>query len=183
MLSSYRIFEPTRKMAGQIQTEKSKELLDLTGSFGGGMIPRMSEGHMRNDVYLKHFQKNQIIISKNDARSVLIFFFGNKVPPAEQITDDDVAFAQALLLEAIDKSYAMGYVNAIFDVFYMKVPTPDSFKDMIKEFAKNAAKNWFDHATGKDVSDPKIYNNVRLMINSNFGSVWQIRMGGGGLTF
>ena len=72
---------------------------------------------MADDIYLKHFQKDEIVISTEDARKILIFFFGNNVPPVEQLTDQDIAFAQALLLEAVDKSYAMGYVNAIFDVF------------------------------------------------------------------
>ena len=40
-------------------------------------------------------------------------------------------------------------------------------------------------STGKDLEDPKIYNNVRAVIRANFGShsVWGIRMNGGGLDY
>jgi hypothetical protein len=110
-----------------------------------------------------------------------VFFFGSNVPPTENLTDEDVSFAQALLLEAIDKSYAMGYVQAIFDNFYMKIP--DDVAEMVKDFAKQAAKNWFDHAAGKDLSKAKIYYNVKVMISNNFSTVWQIRMQGGDLTY
>ncbi len=136
------------------------------------------------DIHLKHFGKDEIIITPDQAQRILVFFFGSNVPPTEQLKDDDVAFAQALLLEAIDKSYAMGYVHAIFDTFYGKVPTsPDWIKDAIEDFAKKAAKNWYVHATGKDLSNPKIYISVRGQIISNFQSVWQMRMQGLDLTY
>jgi hypothetical protein len=70
----------------------------------------------------------------------------------------------------------MGYVQAVFDAFYMKVPT--DIKSMVEDFAKKAARNWFDHATGKDLSNPKIYQMVLTQIRANYGSVWQIRMQG-----
>jgi hypothetical protein len=130
-----------------------------------------------SDIYLRHFQKNEINLNPNDARKVLVFFFSNNVVPVEQLSDSDVEFAQALLLEAIDKSYAMGYVHAIYDAFYGKIPgDADAVKDMLKDFVKAAARNWFDHATGKDLNDPKIYSSVRAMIAANFRSVWTIRM-------
>ena len=95
-----------------------------------------------------------------------------------------MSFAQALLLEAVDKSYAMGYAHAIFDVFYMKPPT--DLQAMMKDFVKKAASNWFDHATGKDLSKPKIYHNVKAMIIYKVGGthgVWAMRMQGAGLTY
>jgi hypothetical protein len=125
---------------------------------------------------LRHFKDSEILIGREQARNILIFFFGNNVPPADTLTNADIAFAQALLLEAIDKSYAMGYVQAAFDAFYMKIPT--DFTSLVKDFAKKAAKNWFDHAAGKDLSNPKIYRMVLNQIQASFGSVWQMRMQG-----
>jgi hypothetical protein len=134
------------------------------------------------DYELKHFTKDEIVITPATAQRMLVFFFGkDSVPPAESLTDADVAFAQALLLEAIDKSYAMGYVQNIFDTFFMKVPT--DVEGMIKDFAKKATKTWFDHATGKDLSNPKIYNAVKNGIAYNFSEAWKIRMQGGDLTY
>jgi hypothetical protein len=138
------------------------------------------------DAGLKHFRKDEIVISSDQARTILLFFFGfqGQVPPSNQLTDDDVAFAQALFLEAIDESYAMGYVKAIFDAFYGKPPASfDSVKDMIKDFVKAAAKNWFTHARGEDFAHPKIYESIRVTIAVNFKSVWAIRVQTGELTY
>jgi len=133
---------------------------------------------------LRHFSPDEILISNDDAQLVLKFYFGDQVPNSDQLTRSDVAFAQALLLEGIDKSYAMGYVHIVYDCFYMKIPGSfDSVKDAVKEFAKKAAKHWFDHASGKDLANPRIYSSVRVMISNNFGSVWAIRMQTGELTY
>lgn len=78
----------------------------------------------------------------------------------------------------------MGYVQILYDSFYMKIPGSfDSVKDIVKEFAKKAARHWFDHATGKDLKDPKIYESIRRVITANFRSAWVIRMQGGDLTY
>lgn len=135
------------------------------------------------DVYLRHFSKDEIKISREQASRILRFFFPDQsVSPNE--TDEDVAFAQALLLEAIDKSNDEGYIEILFRQLYGKVPTDFSFiKDVAKEFCKRALKNWFKHATGKDLEDPEIYENVRATIRLNFRSVWAIRVQGGDLTY
>ena len=126
---------------------------------------------------MKHFRADEIIISTEEARRVLKFYFTDPVP--DQLTPQDVAFAQALLLEGIDMSYAMGYVHFIFDSFYMKVPTSfDSINDMVTGFGKKAARHWFQHALGKDRENPQIYNCIRLQIRSNWGSVWGVRTRG-----
>ena len=47
----------------------------------------------------------------------------------------DRAFAQGLLVESIDSSYHMGYVEHLFSSFYMQVPTSfGDIKDMLKEY-------------------------------------------------
>jgi hypothetical protein len=136
-------------------------------------------------IYLKHFAPDEIVVSSEDAQKILHFFFPNDpTPDVGELNDEDRAFAQALLLEAIDKSYAMSYVQDIYDVFYGKIPTGfDAIKDMLKDFAKKAAKTWFDHATGKDLADPKIYNAVKVTLTSHFRSVWSMRLQGAGLTY
>jgi len=136
------------------------------------------------DAGLKHFSKQEIVISADYARTILRFYFGLDTQIPDQLTDDDVAFAQALLLEGIDESYAMGYVQAAFEAFYGKPPASlGSVKDMIKDFVKAAAKNWFTHARGKDFDNPKIYESIRRTIAVNFKSVWAIRVATGELTY
>ena len=133
---------------------------------------------------LKHFTESEIIFSKEEAWSILRFFWPDTSVDPGSLTQGDVAFAQALLVEAIDGSYNMGFVEIIFGTFYMKVAT--SFKDvkkMVEKCAKQAAKHWFKHATHKDLANPKIYENVRLVIKRNFRSAWTIRTEGGALDY
>ena len=136
-------------------------------------------------VGLRHFNKDEVFVTGEEAGKILRFFFRqDQLLEGQAPNDDDRAFAQALLLEAVDKSYAMSFVQDIYDVFYGKVPTGfDAIKDMLKDFAKKAAKTWFDHATGKDLENPKIYNAVKVAITANFRSVWVIRLQTGELTF
>lgn len=100
------------------------------------------------------------------------------------LTDEDVSFAQALLIEAVDSSREMSYVQVIFEKAAYKVPTDFSFiRDLAKELCKRAVKNWFRHATQKDLSDPQIYESVANTIRRNFRTVWAIRVQTGELTY
>jgi hypothetical protein len=56
---------------------------------------------MANGLTLKHFKRDEILIKPDEAQKLLVFFFGKSVPSTDSLTDDDVAFAQALLLEAM----------------------------------------------------------------------------------
>ena len=136
------------------------------------------------DIYLRHFTKNELLLSPQDASRVLRFFFPAQPMPSTQLTDEDVGFAQALLLQAIDSSTQMGYVQILFDKFYAKPPSDFSFlKDLAVAFCKRAARNWFRHATGADLANPQIYDSVRATIARNFSSVWSIRCQSGELTY
>jgi HlyD family secretion protein len=125
---------------------------------------------------LLQFSPGDVKLSQHDAFIILRFFFGDPGIPPGQMAVEDRTFAQALLVEAIDKSYDEGFVELLFKHFFMKIPT--SFKDIedtVKAFAKAALKHWFKHATRQDLQNPKIYENVRLTLARNFRSVWQIR--------
>jgi hypothetical protein len=125
------------------------------------------------DAGLKHFRSDEILISPDQARTILLFFFGLNEQMPEKLNDDEVAFAQALLVEAIDESYVMQYVRGIFDAFYGKPPASfEAVKDMIKDFMKDAAKNWFTHARGDDFAHPRIFESIRVTTAVKFRSVW-----------
>ena len=133
---------------------------------------------------LKQFNSSEIRLSREEALRVLRYFFGASVniSPSD-LTPQDVAFAQGLLVEAIDASYAMGYVHVVYDAFYAKIPANLEIGDLLKDVAKGAAKNWFRHATQKDLMTAEIYDNVRVTVAGNFRSVWKIRMDTGELTY
>jgi len=123
--------------------------------------------------YLKRFKDDELVLSADNAFTVLRFFWpGTNVKPGA-LNVEDRKFAQALLLEAIEASYAMGYVEALFRSV---AKIPKGLGAVIKSFAKGAVKHWFRHATRKGLmDDPKIYEIVRQRLALNFKSVWAIR--------
>ncbi len=133
---------------------------------------------------LKHFQPAEVVISKEQAGRTLRFFFPDQPIDAFSLSTEDVGFAQALLIEAVDSSKEMGYVQVVFDKTFMKIPTDFSFiKDILKALGKRALQNWFRHATKKDLDEPQIYESVRRTLAVNFRSIWAIRLQTGELAY
>ena len=123
-------------------------------------------------VALKNFSDDEVTISQHQAWVILKYFWPNKEIVEGQLNMRWRAFAQALLLEAIDGSYAMGYISALFDTAYGKVPGcfPD-VKEIVTEFMKAAAKHWFKHQGSKKIEDAQIYVSVKQSLARNFRSV------------
>jgi hypothetical protein len=133
---------------------------------------------------LRHFKPREIKINKEHATRILKFLFPDQPVNLGSLTDDDAGFAQALLVEAVDASTEMGYVHVLFDKAYMKPPTDFSFiKDIASSVCKQGVRTWFRHATGKDLSEPKIYEAVRRTIARDNRSVWVIPLQTGELTY
>jgi hypothetical protein len=134
---------------------------------------------MDESVQLRRFAPSELYLTPDDANSVLRFYFETKTVPIDQLTQADVAFAQSILLEGIDKSYAMGYIKILFECFFMKIPgTFESIRKLAVDFVAKAAKHWFRHATGKDLEQPKIYENIRSMIIGTTRADWIARVDG-----
>ena len=132
---------------------------------------------------LQHFAGSDLRLDKEQARLTLKFFFPGTDIDHINITDDDRSFAQALLVEAIDASAQMGYVQVLFEHMY-KPPTGfDFIKDLAKDLVKYGSVTWYRHCTGKDFSDPIIYMSVRNTIQYQWGSVWAIRLQTDQLTY
>jgi hypothetical protein len=135
-------------------------------------------------VALRQFAKGEICISPLDAYAILRFYFHQVSIPPNALTDGDIAFAQALLLEGIDASYAFSLVKLLFNTFYMRVPRDfHNLYEMTKDFAKKAANVWWRHATKKDLENPQIYEYVRNQLQSNFIGVWKSREQTGDLVY
>ncbi len=133
---------------------------------------------------LRHFNPNELLFNQQESFAILRFFFVDVGIQAASLTDKDRSFAQALLVEAVDASYNMGYVEIIFDKFFGS--TSVSLKDLqelAKRFVKHAVDNWFRHATRADLRDPKIYDSVRATLARNARSVWKIRVQTDQLTY
>lgn len=126
---------------------------------------------------LKEFSGGQVLLTGVEAKSVLVFFFPSEKAAIESanINPKIRGFAQSLLVEAIDASYAMGFAQALFSATANPSSTAGS---VIKCFGKKAVKHWFDSATAKDLSDVKIYESVRRVISRNFKSELNAHLAG-----
>lgn len=115
---------------------------------------------MNNHVHLKQFKPQNLLLDEAETRIVLKFIF----KPADHelidllpVNDSLRGFAQALLVEAIDASYAIGFVEGLFRS--TANPTKGAIK-VLKSFGKKAAKHWFKHATVHDLMNVKVYQFV-----------------------
>ena len=133
---------------------------------------------------LRRFTPAEVVLSGQDAHAVLRFFSIEPGIAPTSMTDEDRAFAQALLVEAIDASYGMGYAEAIFRSFFGRAPASlAALGGVLATFAYRAASNWFQHASAADLRDPRIYESVRLVVARNWATVWRIRLATGTLTY
>src|SRR5690242_17395395 len=95
-------------------------------------------------VNLRRFLPGEIYISRHEAWTILKFFWPQSRLTEQELTPDDINFAQGLLVEAIDASYKMGFAHIMFDAFYGKVPgSLTDVRKLVTAFVKKAAKHWF----------------------------------------
>lgn len=126
---------------------------------------------------LKTFKTEEIFLTEDEARLVLKFIFQKNKPKIVLIESAEMneglrGFAQGLLLEAIDASFKIGFVQAIWEA----TANPTSgVKSIIKGFTEKALLNWFDNITaGHQLKKVKIYDFVRDDLAWAFGRVLDI---------
>ena len=133
---------------------------------------------------LRHFGPTELKLSPEQAQRVLRFFFPDQPIDAANLTTDDISFAQALLVEAIDASAHISFVEIIFDKAFIAIPTDYSIiKDIAKSLCRQAVQNWFRHVTGDDLRNPQIYAGVRNELARSSRSAWMTRMQTGDLLY
>lgn len=117
---------------------------------------------------LRTFRIHELLLNKEETRTVLPFIFepgDHGAIDALTISDSVRGFAQALLVEAIDASYAVGFVEAL--TRSAANPTEGAI-DILKRFGRLAASHWFVHAGTSDLQDVRVYEFVRLEIARRF---------------
>jgi hypothetical protein len=131
---------------------------------------------------LKNFNGDEIVLDHHQAWQVLEFFFGGDVGSVPgQLTDRDRSFAQALLVEAIDKSYAMSWVETLWK---SSVKPNSAVKGIIKALGKKALRDWFKDTDAKSWLQkvrendefPELYQSVVSNLTRNWRSEWRIRL-------
>ncbi|MEO3877429.1 hypothetical protein [Rheinheimera fenheensis] len=132
---------------------------------------------MSGSTTLRNFTATELIFDETETKIILRFIFKSKLALVDELTINDKirSFAQGLLLEAVDGSYALGFVQSLFG----SVMHPgDGAKKVLLKFGKKAAKHWFKHAKAEDLSNIKIYETVRKNIEWSFGRVLLLYVNG-----
>lgn len=126
---------------------------------------------------LQHFSSEELLLTHMEAWQVLVWFFGgNGGTLPGWLTDEDRSFAQALLVEAIDKSAAVGIIRRIWESTVMP---PMTVKSLLGKIAKTGAKILWDrlhHCKVEDFAKAKIYKMVKDKLTVNFRGAWRIRI-------
>ena len=133
---------------------------------------------------LRRFAPDEIKLSQQDAFCILRFFRFEPGRAPGSLTVEDRGFAQALLVEAIDRSYDLAFAELMFRSSSGDVPADfASVRPIVRQFARGAASHWFRHATVYDLARPEIYESVRSMIACDFRTAWAARAQRGQLVY
>jgi hypothetical protein len=110
-----------------------------------------------------------LVFNEAETRQILVFFWPNVSAEIDAVTINDVArrFAQELLISAIDASYAMGFVDVLFNV--LSKPHK-GLKSLGQKLARRYVQHWWRHTKPKDLQDVQIYESVRRTIALNFAT-------------
>ncbi|NMG68687.1 hypothetical protein [Parazoarcus communis] len=118
-------------------------------------------------VGLREFLPSELIFDDRETRDILKFFFPRdfQVIDASVITDAVRAFAQGLLIEAIDATAALGWVETLF----RSTANPGAgVKQILRKLATSSAKRWFKNSKDMDLSSIKISEHVRNQLSRSF---------------
>lgn len=124
---------------------------------------------------LKTFSKGDLVINSEDTLKIFAFFFGDTQGiTSKDITDHDRAFAQALMVEAIQSSQAFGVTEILFKLFGAGTASKFSLVKEITEFMiKKGGSLWFNN----NIKHPVVYETVRrtityAFVHSEWGARW-----------
>lgn len=125
---------------------------------------------------LRKFSSLELVVSRDQAKEILTFFFGHVDLSTDQLTDADRSFAQALMVEALDASNNMSYVEALFRG---SASPSSSIITVAANIVRQSVVNWWR----KKIEKVVIYDSVKNTITVNFKSVWAVRVATGELMY
>lgn len=114
-------------------------------------------------------EESQLVFNADETKQILVFFFPAEAAQVDgaQMTKEIRCLAQSLLICAIDSSFAMGFVDGLFQ----SVANPKGgIRGLAKRLATKYLQHWWKHTTMKDLEDAKVYESVRASISRNFRS-------------
>lgn len=109
---------------------------------------------------IREFKNNELLFNNVETKMILKFIFRpseHEIISTLEVTDRIRSFTQGLLIEAIDSSYAAGFVDAIFRA--SANPTAGVIT-VLKKFGKSASSHWFKNVTASDLQSIKVYQYI-----------------------
>lgn len=107
---------------------------------------------------------SQLIYNDDETRQILKFFWPDRAKGIDEltITDDVRRLAQTALIAAVDGSYAMGYIDLLFNAISGRIRNPNgNVSALARRLARNFIRHWWHHATQNDLLEARIYDSVR----------------------
>ena len=110
----------------------------------------------KNMTRLKSFLPSELVFDDEETKDVLKFFFRTDSRFIDQATVSDNLrnLAQRLLIEAIDASAAMSWMEI---AFRWSVNPGSGVKKALAKLGRKAATKWFKHYKGTDLVNAKIF--------------------------
>ncbi|MDP2574419.1 hypothetical protein Q8W40_19665 [Vibrio penaeicida] len=126
---------------------------------------------------LKKFKPSELNFNDAETKEILIFFFPSSQSKIKQAPMDLKLkeFAQGLLLEAIDASYKIGFVQGLWEA---TINPREPLRKVISKLIQNTASHMFHHATTKDLRDVKVYDFVVKTLSLKFKSTLELHLNG-----
>jgi hypothetical protein len=127
-------------------------------------------------IYPPELDASQLLFDEGETRAILRFIRPIRTYESNTFTpvDDEVRkLAQALLMVAIESSYAMGYIDILFAVVSgggRRSGFP-GLQTMGRKLATRYAAHWWKHTRREDLTNIRIYEAVRRTIERNFASI------------
>jgi len=120
---------------------------------------------------------------KTSAHNALIIFewlHGKSGLSVKNMTKEDRGWAEAIIVDMLNSSFAMGFVEALFR---SALKLPAGPKKVILEFLKGASKNMLKYKDKSDLEKmlkkPRIYKSVFNVAKLRTKSLWGIRISTG----
>jgi hypothetical protein len=123
---------------------------------------------------LQKFKSDDILFSDKECWQILVFFFGgNSGISVNSLTDNDKSFAQAILIQVIDLSYSMGWIECLFKETMKLEP---SIKGIVKALAKKSVKDWWKKTPLDKIEGQEIYLSVKNDLTRKWHTSWSMRL-------
>lgn len=124
------------------------------------------------------FKPEEIVISKQEAFDILTFFFFHPGIRIVDLTVDDLAFAQALLTEAIDSSYGYSFLAATNNQYMSDVIQKIAVNYLVKTKGQYNAAAVYESVL-KRLKSKGIHPTVKKALYATYQIIWMVRVKAG----